>query len=95
VHRRKRSGREVELLLTRRGRTVLERIERARIAATADLLAPLSDEQRRQLDRILADLLSARTEDQEDLRRICRLCSFGACESNRQTCPVAGALRHA
>jgi DNA-binding MarR family transcriptional regulator len=95
VRRCKVSGREVELFLTRHGRRVLERIEGARLAAAADLLARLSDEQRRQLDRILADLLAARTEDEQDLRRICRLCSFGACENGRQTCPVSDALQHA
>jgi DNA-binding MarR family transcriptional regulator len=95
VRRRKRGGREVELLLTRRGRRVVDRIAGARIAAAADLLAALSDEQRRQLDPILADLLAARAVDVEDLRRICRLCSFGACENQRQTCPVSDALQHA
>jgi DNA-binding MarR family transcriptional regulator len=94
VRRRKRGGREVELFLTRHGRRVLERIERARLAAAADLLARLSGEQRWQLDQILADMLAARTDDEQDLRRICRLCSFGACEDDRQTCPVSDALQH-
>jgi DNA-binding MarR family transcriptional regulator len=94
VRRRKRAGREVELLLTRRGVRIVERIERARIAAAAELLAALRDEQRRQLDGMLADLLAAHTEDEEDLRRICRLCSFDACENDRQTCPVSDALAH-
>jgi DNA-binding MarR family transcriptional regulator len=94
VRRRKRGGRKVELFLTRHGRRVLERIEGARLAAAADLLATLSDEQRRQLDWILSDLLAARTRDEQDLRRICRLCSFGACQNDRQTCPVSDALQH-
>jgi DNA-binding MarR family transcriptional regulator len=95
VRRRKRRGRELQLYLTPRGRRVLERIQRARIAAAADLLAALTDQQRQQLDQTLADLLAARTEDEEDLRRICRLCNYGACENDRQTCPVSDALQHA
>lgn len=93
VRRRKRGSREVELFLTRQGRRVVDRIERVRIATATDLLAALPGEQRQQLDLILADLLAAHTEQEEDLRRICRLCSFGACENNRQTCPVSDALR--
>ena len=95
VRRRKRGGREVEVLLTRHGRIVLNRLQRARIAAVADVLAVLPNEQRRKLDHILADLLAARTEDEQDLRRICRLCSFSACENDQQTCPVSDALQHA
>jgi DNA-binding MarR family transcriptional regulator len=95
VRRRKRGRREVELFLTRRGRRVADRIERARIATVTDLLAALPAEQRGQLDRILGNLLAAHTENEGDLRRICRLCSFGACGNNRQTCPVSDALQQA
>jgi hypothetical protein len=67
----------------------VQRIEQARIAAAADLLSPLSEAQRRQLEAMLARILGARTNGEDDLRRICRLCSFDACESGGQVCPVA------
>jgi DNA-binding MarR family transcriptional regulator len=95
VLRRKQGGREVQLFLTRGGSRVVDRIQGARIAAAEELLAVLPDHQRQQLDAILAELLASRTEDEEDLRRICRLCSFSACQNDRQTCPVAAALEHA
>lgn len=91
VRREKRAERAVKLHLTRRGRRAVERIEAARIVATDRVLAPLSTDERRQLDAILSRLLAARTHDQADLRRICRLCSFDACEGGGSRCPVAAA----
>lgn len=89
---RQRSGeREVSLRLTRRGRNLLQRIERARIAAVADLLAVLPDDDQRRFDHLAAKVLAAHTHGAHDLRRICRLCSFDACERGGQICPVAEA----
>jgi DNA-binding MarR family transcriptional regulator len=93
LQRQKRHERSVKLRLTARGRRAVARIERVRIAAVADLLAVLSDEQQRQLDAILSELLAGRTKSYEDLQRICRLCSFSACETEPQSCPVAEAAR--
>jgi DNA-binding MarR family transcriptional regulator len=93
VNREKRSERQVRLSLTRRGRTALQRIERARIAAVDELLSALTEEQQLQLDHLLAQLLGAHTHGEEDLRRTCRLCSFNACESDGCVCPVAEAVR--
>ena len=91
VRRSKSGGRAVGLTLTRRGRYMLERLERARLDATTDLLDPLGESERRQLDRLLSRLLAARTSGEHDLHRICRLCSFAACVSDRRRCPVADA----
>lgn len=93
VRRQKQGERAVRLQLTRRGRRAVERLERARLAAVTDLVATLLPEQQRQLEDILARLLSIRTHSEEDLRRICRLCSFEACESRGMNCPVADAAR--
>jgi DNA-binding MarR family transcriptional regulator len=91
VRREKLTARSLKLHLTARGDRAVKRIERARIAAAAEVLSPLSAAERRQLEAMLARLLAARTRGEEDLRRICRLCSFEACESGGQTCPVARA----
>jgi MarR family transcriptional regulator, negative regulator of the multidrug operon emrRAB len=91
VRREKLSARTVRLHLTPRGQRAVQRIEQARIAAAADLLSPLSGAQRRQLEAMLARILAARTRGEDDLRRICRLCSFEACESGGRICPVAEA----
>jgi DNA-binding MarR family transcriptional regulator len=91
VRREKLSARSLKLHLTGRGGRAVQRIEQARIAAAADLLSSLSAPQRRQLEAMLARILAARTHGEDDLRRICRLCSFDACESGGRTCPVARA----
>ncbi|MBV9803226.1 MAG: hypothetical protein JO130_08560 [Solirubrobacterales bacterium] len=91
VRRQKLTARSVKLHLTATGARAVKDIERARIAAAADLLSPLSSTQRRQLEAMLARILAARTHGQDDLRRICRLCSFDACESGGRTCPVSEA----
>jgi DNA-binding MarR family transcriptional regulator len=93
VNREKRSARAVRLRLTRRGHRAVERIERARLGIVAELLSALTEEQQQQLDRLLAHLLEVHTHTDEDLRRICRLCSFNACESNGCICPVSEAVR--
>lgn len=91
VRREKLSARSLRLHLTARGDRAVKRIEQARIAAAAEVLSPLSPTQRRQLESMLARILAAHTHGDEDLRRICRLCSFDACESGGRTCPVARA----
>jgi DNA-binding MarR family transcriptional regulator len=93
LRRDKHRERALKLRLTPRGRRAVARIEQARIAAVADLLAVLSDQQQRQLDSVLAEMLAERTTSYEDLQRICRLCSFSACETEPHSCPVAEAAR--
>jgi DNA-binding MarR family transcriptional regulator len=93
VRRHKTGARTLRLGLTARGRRAVTRIERARIAAVGELLAVLPADRQRQLDAILAELLAARTHGLDDLHRICRLCSFEACEGGGQACPVAEAVR--
>lgn len=91
VIREQTEGRTVPLALTPRGRRTLARVERARIAALQALLEPLPQEAREQLDSLLSALLAAQTETNDDLYRICRLCSFDACQRERP-CPVAQAV---
>jgi DNA-binding MarR family transcriptional regulator len=91
LRRQKDRRRALKLRLTPRGRRAIGRIERARIAGVADLLAVLTEKQQRQLEAVLAEFLFERTKSHEDLRRICRLCSFTACETEAYSCPVAEA----
>jgi MarR family transcriptional repressor of emrRAB len=95
VRRSRTGGRQVAVELTARGRRALTTVERARLAAADDLLAPLESDERRQLERLLRRLLAARTHGEDDLNRICRLCSFEACESGGRACPVAEAAHAA
>jgi DNA-binding MarR family transcriptional regulator len=95
VRRSRAGGRAVALHLTSRGGRALMRLERARLEACADLLAPLNASERRQLETLLRRMLAAQTRGEDDLNRICRLCSFEACESGGRACPVAKAARAA
>ena len=71
---------------------MLQRVQRARIAAVQALIEPLSDEARAELDSVLCTVLAAQTQSGEDIYRICRLCSFDVCQ-REQPCPVALAAR--
>jgi DNA-binding MarR family transcriptional regulator len=92
---RARHGRDVTVSLTRRGRTACARLESERLAAAADLASALTSSERKQLEKLLRRILAAQTENDDDLNRICRLCSFEACESAGTACPVAEAVQRA
>jgi DNA-binding MarR family transcriptional regulator len=93
VRRSRAGGRAVAVDLTARGRRALAAVERARLAAVDELLEPLDPAARRQLGRALRRILAEQTRGDDDLNRICRLCSFAACESGGRACPVAEAAR--
>jgi MarR family transcriptional regulator, negative regulator of the multidrug operon emrRAB len=82
-----RGRRGFELRLTTSGRAVVDELLTRRRAALDDLLAPLSEAERAQLEAILEKLLAARTHDRADLERLCRLCERRVCDR----CPVAAA----
>ena len=82
-----RGRRGFELRLTTSGRAVVDELLSRRRAALDDLLAPLSEAERAQLEAILEKLLAARTHDRADLERLCRLCERRVCGR----CPVAAA----
>jgi MarR family transcriptional regulator, negative regulator of the multidrug operon emrRAB len=90
VERARAGGRRgLELRLTPAGESVLAELLRARRAALAELIEPLTEAERAQLSGLLEKLLAARTGDRHDLERLCRLCEWRICDE----CPVAGALR--
>ncbi|HEV3378803.1 MAG TPA: MarR family transcriptional regulator [Thermoleophilaceae bacterium] len=76
------------LELTAEGVAVLDHMLAARRAALEQLLAPLTKEDRAQLEPLLEKLLAAQTGDRSDLERLCRLCEWRICRG----CPVAGAV---
>src|SRR4051794_29513412 len=90
--RRRQHGRSVSLELTPRGRRVHADLEQARLAAVEDALSALPPEARAQLEPVLEQLLAAHSASHQDLRRICRLCAYDACEQRGcAVCPVAAA----
>ena len=80
--------RGLQLRLTPAGSEVVERIFAARRAALAELLEPLSAQDRKRLESMLERLLAARTGDGWDARRLCRMCERPVC----RRCPVAHAV---
>jgi MarR family transcriptional regulator, negative regulator of the multidrug operon emrRAB len=80
--------RGLELRPTPEGAEVLDELLAARRAALTELLAPLSEDEQRQLTTLLEKLLAARTTDRIALERLCRLCERRVC----RRCPVSGAL---
>jgi MarR family transcriptional regulator, negative regulator of the multidrug operon emrRAB len=82
-----RGRRGFELRLTAAGEAVVDDLLARRRAVLAELLEPLSEDERSTLEHLLEKLLAARTGDRADLERLCRLCERRVC--NR--CPVAAA----
>lgn len=93
-----RDGRAVSLVLTRDGRSMAERILRAREESLASALSALPadeiDNLAAALDTMLttvtrtrAEERSARTADRPQ-PWLCRLCDFTACGRNEGNCPV-------
>jgi DNA-binding MarR family transcriptional regulator len=76
-----------ELRLTSAGRAVRDELLARRRAALADLLAPLSGDERALLEGLLEKLLAGQAHERLDLERLCRLCERRVCER----CPVAAA----
>jgi hypothetical protein len=79
-------GRARALFLTRAGQALASRILAKRARALLDVLAPLSADERRQLEPVLEKLLGGVVMNRWDARRVCRLCDFPTCAD--PDCPV-------
>ena len=86
-------GRAVSVRLTAAGARVAKRALRAREAAIAVFLAPLSAGELQALDAIAGSALGGQAVDVEAARRICRLCDACACGHADGRCPVTEARR--
>lgn len=93
-------GRTVALVLTPLGRSVAESVLAARIAAAAEPLRSLSEDERRSLQVSTGHLLEAITRSRLAERAagrppengwLCRLCDLEACGRSANTCPAANA----
>jgi MarR family transcriptional regulator, negative regulator of the multidrug operon emrRAB len=80
-------GRERALRLTSRGRRVARRIRDERARVLAEFLAPLDQQQRRELELLLVPLLARLVQGRREARHICRLCDHAACQA-AGGCPV-------
>jgi DNA-binding MarR family transcriptional regulator len=85
-------GRAVSLVPTRAGEAAAARVARDRLAAVADVLAPLTVEERAALTPLLERLLAAVVAAGAAPGRICRLCEVDVC-GHPERCPVTRASR--
>lgn len=84
-----RDGREVALYITRRGRTLREKVLTSRIAAIRPLLEPLTQAEQKTLITLLQKMLSSQETTDMERRSLCRLCDDRVC----QDCPIPASFR--
>ena len=85
-------GRAVSLVPTPAGDEIAARVGRARAGAMAEVLAPLTSEERDALVPLLERLLAGVVAAGGDPGRICRLCEPDVC-GHPERCPVTQASR--
>lgn len=74
--------------LTGAGRRRAQAVLRARRSAMAGALAPLSRDDRTELERLLDLVVHGLAEDRMPAMRVCRMCDRTACSSAGRTCPL-------
>ena len=82
--------RSVALFLTEAGQAARENILRERLAALEAVTGGLSDDEQKDLARLLEKLLQAAAGDDTQKLRTCRLCDSRACTSCPILVPVNG-----
>lgn len=81
-----KDGREVLLHLSETGQSVMAKILASRQTEIARLISGLGCDDRRQLERLVDDMLSGAPRDDSEAMQICRLCNEEVCPQD--TCPV-------
>ena len=80
-------ARTKSLVLTDAGTALAAELLAARDRAIADVVAPLDDADRADLERILARLTAGFADDRPTAERTCRMCDRGACRTGAP-CPL-------
>lgn len=81
-------ARSRRLRLTATGRRQAERVLAARQRAMSEVVSPLSDRDRVELERILDTLVAGLAGDRATALRVCRLCDRAACAPDGTRCPL-------
>jgi DNA-binding MarR family transcriptional regulator len=74
--------------LTRVGRNRAKAVLTARRTAMAEVLEPLSANDRRELERLLHEIVGRLAETTLPALQVCRLCDRSACASDGRHCPL-------
>jgi DNA-binding MarR family transcriptional regulator len=87
-------ARSTAITLTASGRAAAKRVAAARAAVLTEVLAPLSDDERRLLDGVLGKILVGLMREPGATRWNCRQCDTVSCRGSEGGCPVGNeALR--
>ena len=90
---RGQDGRETTVLLTAAGRRAAERVSKARAQVLETALAPLSREERHELENAASKVLVGLMREPGAVRWTCRLCDTHTCGRYVGACPVGNAAR--
>lgn len=85
----RKTGKEVDLWLSRAGRRVADDLQERRLAAQEDLLAGLQPAERTAFTGLVAKLLGAHGADNGGRDGLCRFCDHDLCHGT--LCPLAAA----
>ena len=85
--------RSVSIVPTDQGRRLAARLLAAREQAVGEILAPLSDAERSQLEELLAKLLESQICNGAEPGNVCRLCDAEGCGHYEGRCPVTEAAK--
>lgn len=91
VQRHAGQGRSVMARLTGRGKHLSENLQRRRLHTLEGMLAPLTDDERRQFATLVGKILRHAALPADRARTVCRLCDHMRCDGD--LCPVGGSLR--
>ena len=92
VAQARRSGREMELRLTRAGTRKAETIQRRRLEALEETLGSFGRADRKAFDKLLSRLLAGIVSDPEHARHMCRNCNHAICDGKE--CPLGEEIRN-
>lgn len=86
-------GRSVSVELTEKGLQAARAVAAARAGVLGAALAVLSEEERRDFERLMSKMLAGMIRGPGATRWMCRLCDTGTCRGAPGGCPVGNAAR--
>lgn len=91
VQRRAGHGRSVMAQLTDEGHHLAANLQRARLRTLEGMLAPLTDDERREFAGLVGKILRHAALPADRARTVCRLCDHMRCDG--AACPIGDSLR--
>jgi DNA-binding MarR family transcriptional regulator len=86
IKRQHHNGRTAPLNLTKAGKRLADRLQRARLGAVSRLIGVLNETERAHFERALDKILQHATRSREFAQTTCRLCDHSVCDG--PLCPI-------